>query len=347
MLPFSRGRRAAGGVVVRPRADDEVVGLRAPGHLLGRRRRDPDGRGPEPPGEGRRQLRALRAGAGGRVTRHQLRLQHDPRPRRSATWSTTGWWCAASAARSTATCASGSGSHPARARRAVLPRVQPPTTRRGPGRARLPGTRSGRLRRHRRAPVLSNDPASVRAWDLPPGPSGPTPCWAWRCHRACRSWKAAAARGPGQSWSSSSRGRSGSRNGKRRHSWTSATWATNASRVDVGLAGLEVVEELQVAILDVGQVPGSAEQPCSSPRPAAGPDPGEGLDSSPRSRITSCTGGRLVVSGVTQRPERGGAQAQPGEPGAQPMAQLPLGLGDGHAQHQPATVPGVRSRMNP
>ena len=128
------------------------------------------------------------------------------------------------------------------------------------------GDRRGRPRR---ATAARPRPAAAgsRTPRPAPRPRGPA-AWsirshsacARRCQRPCRSWKAAAARGPGQSWSRSSLGRSGSRNGNRRHSWTISTWATNASAGVLGRPRLEGADELQVAVLHLGEVPGLREQ---------------------------------------------------------------------------------------
>ena len=75
--------------------------------------------------------------------------------------------------------------------------------------------------------------------------------------------------------------------------------------------------------------------------PLAGPTHANACASRPRSRTTACTSAALVASGVTHSPGGGRAEAEPGQPGAQPVPQLPLGLRDRHAEHQPPAVPRV------
>ena len=75
--------------------------------------------------------------------------------------------------------------------------------------------------------------------------------------------------------------------------------------------------------------------------PLAGPTHANACASRPRSRTTACTSCGLGGVGGDPQPGGGRAEAEPGEPGAQPVPQLPLGLRDRHAEHQPAAVPGV------
>ncbi len=119
----------------------------------------------------------------------------------SATWCTTGWWSAASAGRWTATCASGSAARPAAPARPPRACVDAVRRRHRPGRPRAGPRGAGRVRRRGRAPLLIRSRRLAVSW-----PSGDRParrdhaahaCARRRCQRACRSWKAAAARGPG------------------------------------------------------------------------------------------------------------------------------------------------------
>ena len=169
VIPFRDGEPLAGRVVVgtRGRPGRQRPGLRPARHRLGWRRPDP-ARGRADP-------------SGARGSAASCWLGSRTRPRRaasttsttrsastsSATWCTTGWWSVASAARWTATCASGSAARRRRPARSPRASVTPYDVTADPGGQRSGPRGAGRVRRRGRAPLLTGPPLRAAARPRP------------------------------------------------------------------------------------------------------------------------------------------------------------------------------------
>ena len=294
MHPVPRRRRAAGRVVVVREGRRPRRGLRPPRHRLGRRRRDPARRRPRAAGGqgvGSFVLARLEDEAAARGINYVYNTIRAARA--VASWCTTGWSSAASAATLDGDLRKRVGSSPADPRRA--PRAPDATTYdaaadeggQAPGREEQGGYVD--VDEHRRSAgrggcaQSSRDAAGSRR-DSPPHQrrrSGavrglgarPPGAWARRCQRSCRSVEDGGGAGPGpvvvEQLGRQVRV-------EEREAAPRLRPAAPGRRTPPRSVGASAISksstERDVAVLDVVEVPRRGEQTsCSSPMPAAGP----------------------------------------------------------------------------